>query len=456
MDAESQTENRLSAKLAAADRLRREADAWVLTLRHLTIAKSCASYGSQAKSYFDFCAFLGESPLPVRELTVMRYVALFSNARSAMQYVNALRWVCDSLGFPVDNAAYLQLDGRLQLVGPWHTRRLSQLIRGAMKSTAPVKRAPAIMWDLATRLVDHAWRMGDADHALVYVFASVFMLRVANELIPIEFDGTHSKIVESLDADGGAQIVIHFASRKNRQEGASVRRRCLCAGDPGSGRRPVMHLLCPVHAFAGWRRVRANRHGRVFPGLNYTSFVRVLRAHLRALAVPDADTFATHGFRRGTAQQMLREGSNLGEILAAGDWRSPVFLQYLERSQVVEASVLDMLIGKDVQVPDGRVDTYESSRNPDGSWRLNSEVPACRAAPKRPARRPRAEVDEEPRHVAPLAKCRAAPRHEQAAKKRRVLPPALVSKKITDFLAPARAARDGAAGPGPDDAAAAP
>ena len=437
MNAGSQTENRLSARLAAAERLRREADAWVVQKRRLTIAKSSASYNSKVKSYFEFCAFLGEAPLPVREETVMRFIALFANGRSAAGYVTALHWVCDSLGYPVYRPVYVRLDGFFRLLQPWHTRCLDQLVRGTMKATVPTKRAPAIMWDLAIELVRHAWSRGETDVAVAYVFAAVFMLRVANELIPLQIDGMHSKVVESVDKEGRAQIVLHFASRKNRPAGASIRRRCLCECDPSLNRPPVLHYLCPVHALMGWRHAHGNAaSGRVFPAMNYSSFIRVLRAHLRALAVPDSHTFTTHGFRRGTAQQMLREGSRLGEILAAGDWRSPAFIQYLEKADVEEAAVLDMLVGKDVKAsPDGLMDTFEPSHDADGNRMPVREVPMCRAAPKRQARPPASAPGEE-RQVVPAAKRRAAPPAGAAVKRRRVIPPAPPSRKITDFLPP--------------------
>ena len=58
----------------------------------------------------------------------------------------------------------------------------------------------------------------------------------------------------------------------------------------------------------------------------------------------DANEYRSHDFRRGHAQDMLENGATLCEILAAGQWRSPSFMKYLdatslEKEAVVEANV---------------------------------------------------------------------------------------------------------------------
>ena len=52
----------------------------------------------------------------------------------------------------------------------------------------------------------------------------------------------------------------------------------------------------------------------------------------------------THDLRRGHANDMIRNGCRLNDILAAGQWRSPAFFAYinieeLERDAVIEAHV---------------------------------------------------------------------------------------------------------------------
>ena len=148
----------------------------------------------------------------------------------------------------------------------------------------------------------------------------------------------------------------------------------------------MRHALCPVHAFEQWCRESRQMPGRVFRGLDYTRFVRAFRLHLAALNVPDAANYTSHGFRRGTAQEMLRNGSRLAEILTAGDWRSPAFLAYLETAEIEEGAVLDILVqdrepaaSRVVEIdPPAPVDTVAAPLGP---------VPKCRApvppAPKK-------------------------------------------------------------------------
>ena len=42
---------------------------------------------------------------------------------------------------------------------------------------------------------------------------------------------------------------------------------------------------------------------------------------------------ASHGFRRGAACDLAREGGTLADILATGDWRSAAFREYLRSIQ---------------------------------------------------------------------------------------------------------------------------
>ena len=60
----------------------------------------------------------------------------------------------------------------------------------------------------------------------------------------------------------------------------------------------------------------------------------LLRRLLAEAGVPEADKYTSHDLRRGHADDMRRGGATLGEILRAGDWRSPAFLAYLEKEQL--------------------------------------------------------------------------------------------------------------------------
>ena len=64
------------------------------------------------------------------------------------------------------------------------------------------------------------------------------------------------------------------------------------------------------------------------------------------MKVTEAAMYRTHDLRRGHARDLQERGGVLREILAAGDWRSPAFLRYLdvgelERGVVAEAHLDD-------------------------------------------------------------------------------------------------------------------
>ena len=66
-----------------------------------------------------------------------------------------------------------------------------------------------------------------------------------------------------------------------------------------------------------------------------------LRGMLAALHIPDSHLYRTHDLRRGHARDLQARGATLAEILAAGDWRSPSFLKYLDEQQLEEDAVVE-------------------------------------------------------------------------------------------------------------------
>ena len=77
-----------------------------------------------------------------------------------------------------------------------------------------------------------------------------------------------------------------------------------------------------------------------------------LRRVLGILGVDQAEIYRCHDIRRGHALDLQLAGSPLHEILAAGEWRSPAFLQYmdrhaLERDTVHEAHGLEDAMDSD-------------------------------------------------------------------------------------------------------------
>ena len=78
-----------------------------------------------------------------------------------------------------------------------------------------------------------------------------------------------------------------------------------------------------------------------FKGLTPSMVVTALRDRLRRIGVEQADLYRTQDFRRGHARDLQANGSNLRDILNAGEWRSPAFLSYLDVAQLEQDVVVE-------------------------------------------------------------------------------------------------------------------
>ena len=97
---------------------------------------------------------------------------------------------------------------------------------------------------------------------------------------------------------------------------------------------------CPVHVlgpfFSG-----LGVGSRPFAHFSAARSLVILRCLLLAIKIPDALDYRTHDLRRGHARDMQQWGASLKEILAAGEWRSPAFLQYLDLDQLECDAVIE-------------------------------------------------------------------------------------------------------------------
>ena len=58
------------------------------------------------------------------------------------------------------------------------------------------------------------------------------------------------------------------------------------------------------------------------------------------LGVDHAASYWLHDFRRGHAQDLVSRGSNLAEILRAGEWKTPALLCYLDIQKLEHGAVV--------------------------------------------------------------------------------------------------------------------
>ena len=123
-------------------------------------------------------------------------------------------------------------------------------------------------------------------------------------------------------ASGASFGHIHFQSRKNDPQGASVKRSCSCHAGP------QQKAACGVCALNRRLAMEPRHQLRAFDS-NHTARLRRLREACSRLVIQPGRPVGWHGFRRGRANDLLGEGHSISTILRAGGWRSSAILAYL-------------------------------------------------------------------------------------------------------------------------------
>jgi hypothetical protein len=293
-----------------------------------SVGKSFKSYISELRAWRAFVHMRGVPGLPASERSVLEYLGIFRNGRSAAQYVAALRFLHD--------VCMLSREGT-------DAKSVKRTLLGLTKATPPCKRAHAIPPEHSAELAATASARGDPDFALMATLSSAFLFRVASEMLGLEFKGEHS-VCRLVTVDGRRALRVELASRKNAPNGAVLTRPCTC---PEGSVRPDS---CPVHALARWCSVtkRQPTGGRLFV-MSPQQATRKLRAYAKLCGFAYAEEACLHGFRRGRAQWLARSRKPLSVILKAGGWGSAAFLSYLEHDEITEGAFLDLLLEEDEQ-----------------------------------------------------------------------------------------------------------
>ena len=285
-----------------------------------SISKSIPTYCSEIKTFIGFADVLGAIVFPASEKVIVAFVGIFRNFSSARKYLTAIRYFHTLFGYPIT------FDGPA----------VQQVLRGIKAQSPPTKSAPAIPPELSADLVDFAFARGEFELGLAFGFASIFLLRVPSECIPLCFDKPESHSSVRFCSVGDKEVLqIVFKSRKNAPLGATLLRECTC-----SARKPK--VLCAVHLLRRFLSASGRpRSGRIFT-FSATVFDSRLKHYLSVLGIPDADKFTSQGFRRGMAQAVVRHGGRLAEILQAGDWCSSAFHSYMDRNEIDQLAILEL------------------------------------------------------------------------------------------------------------------
>ena len=176
----------------------------------------------------------------------------------------------------------------------------------------------------------------------LFLTAYVFLLRVPSEALPLAaHTSPGSSVSVPVVTVSESEVMIWWPRRKNRLQGSWLKRSCWCK---------ACRETCPVHVLGAFFN-DLPKGVQPFVGISAAEALKVLRAMLVALGAKDATLYRTHDFRRGHAEDLRLNGATLGEILRAGDWRSPSFLDYLDRQQLehdrtVEAHLHDSSEGE--------------------------------------------------------------------------------------------------------------
>ena len=254
---------------------------------------------------------------------ILAWSTLFRSSGTFSNYLNYVKVGCQILELPCS-------------VFSEHADEIRRAKAAIDKKRHFVPRQPLfIQAGLLERIASRAHNQSMAVYIHLFIFAYAFLLRLPSEAIPVRRAGVGFALAN--DCPGlleisSSEIVLHLYRRKNKPGGSVLRRGCWCSSHPG---------ICPLHVLGPF--TQAHRPGQqLFPGITPSSAVNVLRAMLNSLQVKDAHLYRTHDLRRGHARDLQQSGSNLAEILRAGEWRSAAFLSYLDSNQLEDDAVQEV------------------------------------------------------------------------------------------------------------------
>jgi hypothetical protein len=126
-------------------------------------------------------------------------------------------------------------------------------------------------------------------------------------------------------------LCLKLKRRKNKAGGSLLKRACWCR---------QCKVTCPVHVL--WPFFQQFEVGQAaFPGIKAGAALKQLKDVLQFLGLENFGSYRCHDLRRGHAKDMQLNGATLYEILAAGEWRSPAFLDYMSLMELEMGAVIE-------------------------------------------------------------------------------------------------------------------
>ena len=307
---------------------------WVELARRSAILGNCErsrrSVVSGIKCYTQFANHFLRLPLgqefPPTVNGLLAWSALFRSAGTFQNYVNYVRVGCDLLSVSAEACVHSSVKRAAGAIAKRKSfvPRKKMFIRGRVVSELMGLPARGILRSCGDELFT-------AMH--LFLVAYVFLLRLPSEALPIVvggdgFDPEGEQAVVSVD---DTSITLRLRRRKNKLHGSLLHRGCWCKSDTST---------CPVHRLGACFK-RWPRGSRPFAQFSAARALTFLRCSLLALKIPEALAYRTHDLRRGHARDMQENGHTLKDILKAGEWRSPAFLEYLDLDQLEGDAVLE-------------------------------------------------------------------------------------------------------------------
>ena len=279
-----------------------------------SIERSTPAYISGIRCWAAYCDGLGDTRhFPAQEEYVIRYVCVFHSWSTMNQYMKHLRWA----------HRFLHMSCK------WETPSVKQAMHGLRKCGTLPKEKLALHSKAVAKIVLAAEDINDVQMAALIAISRLFLFRVPSEAIPLEWDGSHSKVDLKPDS-----VSITLMRRKNTERPTLLERQCCCRS---SGK-----ALCAVHCIFKLQRRRTT--GRVFT-ISAQRFMSRLRELAERVHIPNAAALGSHSLRRGMAQDIISQGGGYPcRFVKSSGWNSRAFMTYLRDTQAQDEAISQMVV----------------------------------------------------------------------------------------------------------------
>ena len=265
--------------------------------------------------------------LPPRSIGHVRaFVGMFKNGATAANYLNHILAAC--------KVAQLSTD--------WHDSAVQQIkvdarARSKRLGVCGQKEVVTLPAYMQTKLLSVTTERGDAARGVSFGIYWKALLRVQSEGCgimvgaPSWASGLPQGIMAAVWAHADV-LFLRLRTRKHRVHGSLLQILCSCKADGPS--------LCVVHSFM---RLQLKPHDWLIRETPY-QILKMLRHYLRELHFDRAGDVTLKTFRASAASAMVASGEPLARILAAGEWKSSAFLNYVDESEVDRQKYISSLL----------------------------------------------------------------------------------------------------------------